>query len=151
MAVVCEADGFAFSVVAGTATSPRVLEEEVRRVPASLTTRGQKLAFLFREAGDNIGRLKPDALFLVRAGSGPRGGAHPERHEVEGVVQLAAEEYGVDSKLLLRDQVRVIWGAPKEKGSFEILMGRPDAAARSNATKRELYVFAVAALIFSGD
>ena len=149
--MVCDADGFAFSVVTGASARPTVAEEETRTVPANLATRGEKLAWLFREAGDNIERVKPGILLLVRAGSSPRGGASPERHEVEGLVQLAAHEKRVRSKLLLRDQVRAIWDVPKAKGAFETILERREVAARSNATKRELYVFAVAALRTNGD
>ncbi len=82
-------------------------------------------------------------MCLQRAGT--QGTANPQRHEVEGIVQVAAYQTGAACSLLLTDQVRAKMGVKKVKGAYETLLEIPEVKARSNKTKREQYLYALVA------
>jgi hypothetical protein len=140
--VLCDKSGFKWSVVRDPTSSPHVEEDDSRKVPANLQTRGSQLDWVFSEFRDLVARVKPDVIYLVRAD-----GAAPGRHEVEGVVMLGAHAKGVEAALRLPDQVRKSFGVPKNAGAYKELLKRPEVVLRSNADKRTTYLFAVAGLL----
>jgi hypothetical protein len=142
LGVLCDKSGFKWSVVRDPTSSPRVEEEDGRKLPANLKTRGSQLDWVFSEFQDLVARVKPEVIYLVRAD-----GAAPGRHEVEGVVMLAAHAKGVEAVLRLPDQVRKAFGLPKKAGAYNDLLKRSEVAARSNEAKRTTYLFAVAGLL----
>ena len=124
-------------------------EEAELFVPASRAERGDQLSWLLQEAEDLLRRIDARVVFVKKAGSG-QFASSPERHEVEGVLQVAAHRCGVRCELMTTDQLRAAAGAPKRKGAYDELLARPDVAARSSKDKRERYLFALTALT-SGD
>ncbi|MDP9403246.1 MAG: hypothetical protein M3P85_07910 [Actinomycetota bacterium] len=85
------------------------------------------------------------AVFMKKAGGG-QFASSPERHEVEGVVQLAAHRAGVACEMKTTEQLRAAAGAPKGKGAYDELLARGDVAARPSKDKRERYLYAATAL-----
>jgi hypothetical protein len=141
LAVICEKNGFQFTAVDSGGV---VVEESDLEVPASLYGRGAQLVWVLDEAEALLRRLKPDAVYVKKAGSG-KFTAAPERHEVEGAVQIAAHRKGVPCDLRGSEQIRASH-VPKAKGAYDDLLKLPDVVARSNASKRERYLYALTAL-----
>lgn len=136
--------GFTVTVVSGDADAPTVVEEAPHQVPASYPNRGDQLGWLHDAATDLFGRLHAD-LLVIRQDERPRG-CNVERHETEGVVRLAAHQKGTPSRTMTKEQVRVQFGVNKGAGAYDMLLERPDAAARSNAELRNLFLYASAGL-----
>lgn len=141
LAVVCDKTGMQFTAVDSDGS---VVEESDIEVPASRTARGDQLEWLLDEAEALLQRLKPDVVYVRKAGSG-KFTAAPERHEVEGVLHIAAHRKGVVCELRGTEQIRASH-VPKGKGAYENLLKLPEIAARSNAAKRERYLYAITAL-----
>jgi hypothetical protein len=126
LSVVCDKSGLEFTAVDSGGT---VVEESDLAVPANRTDRPS---------------LKPDVVYVRKAGSG-KFKASPERHEVEGLVQVAAHRRGIPCELRMTEQIRASH-VPKASGAYEELLKQPEVAARSNAAKRERYLYAITAL-----
>lgn len=141
LAIVCDKAGLQFTAVD---SGGAVVEENDVEVPASRTERGAQLAWLLDESEALLQRLKPDILYVRKAGSG-KFTAAPERHEVEASVQIAAHKKGVACELRGTEQIRASH-VPKAKGAYAELLKLPDVAERSNAAKRERYLYALTAL-----
>lgn len=142
--LVCSPTGFTVTVVSGDPDVPTVDEETPYQVPASYTNRGDELGWLYDAAADLFGRLQAD-LLVIRQDERQRG-CNVGRHETEGVVQLAAHQKGTPSRTMRKEQVRVAFGVPKGSGAYDTLLARSDAAARSNAELRNLFLYASAGL-----
>jgi len=138
IAAVCDKNGLQFTVV------DSFIEESDIEVPASRRDRGAQLGWLLEEAEALLQRLKPDVVYVKKAGSG-KFAAAPERHEVEATVQIAAHHKGIRCVLRGTEQIRASH-VPKAKGAYDELLRRPEIAARSNAAKRERYLYALTAL-----
>lgn len=139
--MICKADGLGYTVLDDA--SGRVVEDRLG-VPASKTHRGEQLDWLLAEVVQLFQAEKPDAVCMQRAGT--QGMANPQRHEVEGIVQVAAHRTGTACSLLLTDQVRAKMGVRKVRGAYEaLLVDIPEVKARSNKPKREQYLYALAA------
>jgi hypothetical protein len=141
LSVVCDKSGLEFTAVDSGGT---VVEESDLAVPANRTDRPSQLGWLFEEAEGLLQRLKPDVVYVRKAGSG-KFKASPERHEVEGLVQVAAHRRGIPCELRMTEQIRASH-VPKASGAYEELLKQPEVAARSNAAKRERYLYAITAL-----
>jgi Holliday junction resolvasome RuvABC endonuclease subunit len=141
LAVICDKNGLAFTAVD---TGGEVIQESDVEVPASRTERGEQLDWLLDETEALLQRLKPDVVYVKKAGTG-KFTAAPERHEVEGVVQIAAHRKGVRCDLRTTEQIRTSH-VSKAKGAYQGLLELPEVAARSNAAKRERYLYAMTAL-----
>jgi hypothetical protein len=141
LAVVCDKTGLQFTAVD---SGGAVIEESDIEVPASRTDRGAQLGWLLDEAEALLQRLKPDVVYVRKAGSG-KFTAAPERHEVEAAVQIAAHRKGIACELRGTEQIRASH-VPKAKGAYDELLKLPEVAARSNASKRERYLYAITAL-----
>lgn len=141
LAVVCDKTGLQYSAVDSDGA---IVEESDIAVPASRTDRGAQLDWLLDEAEALLQRLKPDVVYVKKAGSG-KFTAAPERHEVEAAVQIAAHRKGIACQLRGTEQIRASH-VPKAKGAYDKLLMLPAVAARSNAAKRERYLYAITAL-----
>jgi len=141
LAVACDKTGLQFTAVD---SGGAVIEESDIEVPASRTDRGAQLGWLLDEAEALLQRLKPDVVYVRKAGSG-KFTAAPERHEVEAAVQIAAHRKGIACELRGTEQIRASH-VPKAKGAYDELLKLPEVAARSNAAKRERYLYAITAL-----
>ncbi len=141
LAVVCDKNGLQFTAVDSGGT---VVEESDIEVPGSRTDRGAQLGWLLNEVEALLQRLKPDVVYVKKAGSG-KFTAAPERHEVEGAVRIAAHRKGIPCELRSTEQIRASH-VPKAKGAYDELLKLPDVATRSNAAKRERYLYAMTAL-----
>jgi hypothetical protein len=141
LAMICDRNGLSFTVVDA---GGHVVEESDLEVPASRGKRGEQLSWLLEETEALLSRARPDVVYVKKAGAG-KFAAAPERHEVEGVVQVAAHRKGVPCDLRSTEQIRSSH-VPKAKGAYEGLLKLPDVAARSNAAKRERYLYAITAL-----
>jgi hypothetical protein len=122
-----------------------VLEEGELAVPASHHDRGDQLNWLQTEAEELLRRSGAEVIWVRKAGSG-QFAASADRHETEGVLQVAAHRCGVPCVLKTTEQVRAAAGVPRGKDAYKALLRRGDVAARSNAAKRERYAYAVTAL-----
>jgi hypothetical protein len=141
LAVLCEKTGLHFTAVSLDGT---VIEESDIEVPSSRTDRPAQLGWLLDEAEALLQRLKPDVVYVRKAGSG-KFTAAPERHEVEGAMQIAAHRKAIPCELRSTEQIRASH-VQKAKGAYDELLKLPDVAARSNAAKRERYLYAITAL-----
>lgn len=130
--------------VEGTAKDPQVLEEAEHEVPAALRDRGSQLQWVRDTASDALSRVNPERLCLRRA-EGQRA-LDPERHEVEGVLQLVCAELGIVTEMRTKDQVRKAFGVPRGPGAFEGVLALDAVVARSNADRRLLFAYAWGAL-----
>ena len=146
LGVICDKSAIRYSVVGRESAAP---EEAELSVPAPRTDRGDQLSWLLQETEDLLRRVGADIIFVKKAGSG-QFASSPERHEVEGVVQIAAHRCGVPCELKTTDQLRAAARVPKGKGAYEELLARPDVAARPSKDKRERYLYAVTALASCG-
>jgi hypothetical protein len=141
LAVLCEKTGLHFTAVSLDGT---VIEESDIEVPSSRTDRPAQLGWLLDEAEALLQRLKPDVVYVRKAGSG-KFTAAPERHEVEGAMQIAAHRKAIPCELRSTEQIRASH-VQKAKGAYDELLKLPDVAARSNTAKRERYLYAITAL-----
>lgn len=141
VAVACAANAFTIAVASGDAEHPTVDEETVYSVPRSYSARGEQLAWIHAAAADLFTRINADLLIVRKGGQG----SSVERHEVEGVVRLAAHQKGTPSETRVKVQVRAAFGVSPAAG-YDSLLTRPDAAARRNADLRHLFLFASAGL-----
>lgn len=141
LAVVCDKARLQFTAVD---SGGAVIEESDIAVPASRTDRAAQLGWLLDEAEALLQRLKPDVVYVRKAGSG-KFTAAPERHEVEGAVQIAAHRKGIPCELRGTEQIRASH-VPQAKGAYDKLLKLPEVAARSNVAKRECYLYALTAL-----
>lgn len=89
--MVCDKNGLEFTAVD---SGGDVVDESDLEVPATRTDGASQLGWLFDEAEGLLQRLKPDVVYVKKAGSG-KFKASPERHEVEGLVQIATYRKGV--------------------------------------------------------
>jgi hypothetical protein len=137
--MLCQATGLGYTVLD---EAGRVVEDRLD-VPASKTDRGEQLDWLLSEVVQLFQAEEPKAVCLQRAGT--QGMANPQRHEVEGIVRVAAYQTGAACSLLLTDQVRAKMGVKKVKGAYETLLEIPEVKARSNKAKREQYLYALVA------
>jgi hypothetical protein len=142
-AVACAANAFTITVVSGDPEHPNVDEEIVYSVPRSYSIRGEQLQWIYAAAADLFSRINAD-LLIVRKAEGQ--GSSQERHEVEGVVRLAAHQKGTPSETRIKNQVRAAFKVPPAAGAYNSLLARPDAAARRNADLRHVFLYASAAL-----
>lgn len=144
LGIVAEKNKIAYTCVSDTGQGGAtvVVEEDELLTPATHQDRGAQLAWLLAEVRGLFGRMAPDAIVLQKPGMG----VGRERVEVEGLVQLAAHDAGIHLRMLVREGVRARLGVPKDSGAFDRLLAETDVAARSNAAKRERYLFAKAAL-----
>lgn len=147
--MICEKDGFQYTVVVRDGVSPHVEEIEVK-VPRSKSDRGDQLAYLLDEVEGLFRRRRPDIVYVKHAPAG-KFRADPQRYEVEGIIQAAAHRVGVACALKTTEQIRKENGLPKSSGAFRSLLKRPDVAARSNEERRERYLYATTALIGVDD
>lgn len=131
-------------VVEGAANDPQVLEETEHEVPAARRDRGEQLRWVRDTAADALGRLSPERLWLRRA-EGQRA-LDPERHEVEGVLQLVCAELGIVTEMRTKDQVRKAFGIARGPGAFDGVLALDAVRARSNADRRLLFAYAWGAL-----
>lgn len=141
LGVICDKTAIRYTV-ADDGLAP---EDANLAVPALRTRRGDQLNWLLEEFEDLLRRTQPVAMFVKKAGGG-QFASSPERHEVEGVVQLAAHRAGVCCELKTTEQIRAAAGAPKGKGAYIALLARDDVAARPSKDKGERYLYAVTAL-----
>ena len=141
LGVICDKASIRYTVADDDA-APQDAEVAV---PASRTERGDQLNWLLEELEDLLRRTAPVAVFVKKAGGG-QFASSPERHEVEGVVQLAAHRAGVACEMKTTEQIRAAAGAPKAKGAYDELLARDDVAARPSKDKRERYLYAATAL-----
>lgn len=143
MGIVAERDKLSWTTLDGDLGGTVVVAEEVDSpIPASHRARGAQLEWMLEESCNLINRLNPDRIVLQKGGEG----SARERVQAEGMVELAAHRTGATFKLLTRDGVRARLGVERGQGAFDTLLASPDVAERSNAKKRERYLFAKAAL-----
>jgi hypothetical protein len=136
--VICHKVGFGCTVVdaAGDAVDHDL------EVPASIKKRGEALAWIADEAKRLVEMNGIEVVALQKSGAG-KFGASPERHEVEGAVQIGFHQAGAECRRLNREQVRAAMGVEKAKGAYEGLLRRADVKARSNATRRDQFLLAL--------
>jgi hypothetical protein len=137
--VVCHKDGFGCTVTLddGTATDHDI------EVPSSIGDRGEALAWIASEATRLAALCGLDSVAVQKAGGG-KFGASAERHEVEAAVQIGIHKADVSCIRMNREQVRAAMGVPKAKGAYEKLLALPDVSDRSNASRRDQYLLALA-------
>jgi hypothetical protein len=140
--ILCIKSGFGYTVIDHVSMS---VTEEALTVPGSIKDRGEQLDWLLAEASRMFERISPDRVWIQKSGSGQYS-ASPERHEVEGILQLAAFREKVSYSMETTEGVRAKLGLPKGGGAYKTLLRRPDIAARSNDRKRQQYAYALAAL-----
>jgi hypothetical protein len=119
--------------------------EERLEIPASIKGRGEQLDWLLAEAIRMLERASPDRIWIQKGGAG-QFSASSERHEVEGILQVAAFRARVSYRMETTEGARAKLGVPKGAGAYKTLLKRPDIAARSNDSKRQQYAYALAAL-----
>lgn len=143
LGVICEKKSIQYSCVADP--GPTVEVESDATVPASIANRAEQLAWLLDEAREIIRRRQPDVIYVKRSLGGGLSQVSHDRYEVEAVVQVAAHHEGVRIEMKLTEQIRGSH-VRQAKGAYEALLRRADVAERSNASKRERYLYAVTAL-----
>lgn len=147
LGVVASPGGISWTFVTGDVLEALAVEEEEEIVPpANLKLRGQQLDWLFEEIALTLNRLKPDMVVVEKPGAG----FARERAEVEGLILVAVHRAGVPLEMLVKESCRARLSRPSGKGAFKKLLDEPDVKARSNAAKRERYVFAKTALKLAG-
>jgi len=143
--IICNASGFDYTVVE---TDGTVVEESNLLVPGARETRGEQLEWILEECSGLLRRLGPAVAYMKKAGSG-RFAASAERHEVEAVVQVAAHRSGVDCQLRTPDQIRASH-VDRGAGAYKALLAWPEVAERSNAERRECFLYAITAVKDAG-
>jgi len=140
--VVCSSEGFGCTVLASGGP-----EDHDICVPGSIKDRGEALCWLTEEAERLFLSFRVSAVRIQKAGGGKFGGAAPERHEVEACVKIGAHRAHVSCVEMNREQVRAALGVPQAKGAYEGLLKRTDVKVRSNASRRDQYLLALAASV----
>lgn len=140
--ILCNKAGLGYTVIDHTSMA---VTEESLEVPAPIKERGEQLDWLLSEVGRMLERTSPGRAWIQKSGSG-QFNASPERHEVEGIVQVAAFRAKVPYSMETTEGVRAKLGVPKGAGAYKALLKRPDIAVRSNDLKRQQYAYALAAL-----
>lgn len=135
-------DGFAYCEVSGPPA--QVVDEVDIALPSNIKDRAEQLEWLLSEATELFKRVQPNKVFVKRAGAGPRQ-ASPERYEVDAVLQLAARAAQVEIRMMPTESIRAMH-VPRGKGAYDSLLKLPEVKARSNAQRRELFLYAMSAL-----
>lgn len=140
--ILCNKSGLGYTVIDHASMT---VTEDTLDVPAPIKGRGDQLDWLLEEAIRLLQRTAPDRVWIQKGGSG-QFSASSDRHEVEGILQVAAVRTKVPHRMETTEGVRAKLGVPKGAGAYKALLKRPDIAARSNDLKRQQYAYALAAL-----
>jgi hypothetical protein len=137
---VCQKASFGCTIIddAGSATDHDI------EVPGSMTDRGEALAWVAHEAQRLVKLNGVESVAVQKAGGGKFGGASAERYEVEAAVQIGLHNAAAGCSRMNREQVRSALGVQKAKGAYEQLLKRDDVQARTNPTRRDQYLLALA-------
>ena len=137
--IVCSKDGFGCTVLdaSGVATDHEIV------VPKSVHGRGAALAWVAEESS-RLAELNGLERVALQKPGGGKFGASGERYEIEAAVQIGLHKADVSCERLNREQVRAAFGVTKAKGAYERLLARDDVSVRSNATRRDQYLLAMA-------
>jgi hypothetical protein len=147
LGITANPGGLSWTFVTGDVLEALTVEEEKDITPpANLKMRGEQLDWLLEETALTLRRLKPDMIVVEKPGAG----FARERAEIEGLVLVAAHRANIPLEMLVKEGCRARLGRPAGKGAFKKLLDEPDVRARSNAAKRERYVFAKTALKLAG-
>lgn len=136
--IVCGKKGFGCTFVDGTDVQDHDIE-----VPANISDRGEQLCWLADEAERLLAASGCELVSMQKPGGGAFA-ASPERTEVEGAVQMGIHRAGLETKRMTRETVRAALGVPRAAGAYETLLKRDDVKARSNPTRRDQYLLALA-------
>lgn len=134
--VVCSPRKLGITIVGGNK-----VEDHDLVPPANLADAGQRLAWWLDEAERLLRRENVSAIGLQQTAGG-KFKSSPERHELEGVVKIAAHRAGVRCESFTRDGVRAKLGVPKAAGAYEALLANPEVKARPNRDQRDQYLLA---------
>lgn len=132
--------GFGCTIVDG-----KVIDDHDIEAPANLASRGQQLCWIADEVERLTSQNGCSSVALQKAAGGGAFGASAERIEVEAAVQIGVHRAGLHAKRMTRESVRAALGVPKAPKAYETLLQRADVKLRTNASRRDQYLLALAA------